>query len=146
MERPQYDESIARQNDVYAMEVIERYRDKPKTASELMAALTDAFILGAGGYEGSFDAALVLEYGGMEVLLKNLGLEDMDRDMSAVVDKEVFEHAIRAAVDYGAAWDELEDEIPAHSIGDAEIMGKPSFLGPLSRKYVIRFDQLDGTD
>jgi|GEM_PF-2803824 len=146
MERPQYDESIARQNDVYAMEVIERYRDKPKTASELMAALTDAFILGAGGYEGSFDAALVLEYGGMEVLLKKLGLEDMDRDMSAVVDKEVFEHVVRAAVDYGAAWDELEDEIPTHSISDTDIMGEPPFLGPLSRKYVTRFDQLDGVD
>lgn len=141
MERPQYEPSIARQNSVYAMDVIERYYDKSKTAEALLAAVTDAFILGAGGYEGSFDAAYVLEHGGMAVLLESLGLEWIDKDMGAVVDTETFESAVRASVDYGAAWDDVEDEITDGSTADTSITGDAPFLGPITGRWVWYGDE-----
>ncbi len=141
MERPTYNEAITRQNDIYAMDIIERFHDKQKTASELLNALADAFIMGAGGYEGSFDAALVLEYGGMAVLLESLGLSEIDKNISKGVDAKTFEESVRAAIDFGAAWDDLENEIPVGSITDTSITGDPPFLGPLSRRFVIQFDE-----
>lgn len=141
MERPHYNEAITRQNDVYAMDVIEKFRDTLKTSESLMDAITHAFIMGAGGYEGSFDAALVLEYGGMKVLLESLGLQDIDKDMSAPVDSQTFERAVRESVDFGAVWDEVEDEILDGSIGDTSITGENPFLGPIARNFVIFTDE-----
>ncbi len=143
MERPHYDEAITRQNDVYAMDIIEKFRDISKTTESLMNAITHAFIMGAGGYEGSFDAALVLEYGGMEVLLESLELQDIDKDMSVLVDNQTFESAVRAAVDFGAAWDEIEDQIPDSSLGGTAITGENPFLGPIARNFVIFTDDED---
>ena len=119
------------------MEIIEKFRDVSKTSESLMNAITHAFIVGAGGYEGSFDAALVLEYGGMNVLLKSLGLQDIDKDMSALVDDRTFERAVRESVDFGASWDDIEDEIPEGSLDDTSITGENSFLGPIARNFVI---------
>ena len=139
MERPSYNELITRQNDVYAMEIIEIFRDKPKTSSVMLNAVTNAFILGAGGYEGSFDAALILEYGGLEVLLKSLGLSSIDTNLSSEIPVEQFEEAVRAAVDFGASWDDLEAEIPEDSISDNDLLGS-SFLGPITERFIIPMD------
>jgi hypothetical protein len=143
MERPKYDEAITRQNDIYAMEVVERHQDKPKTAESLMRALTTAFLMGAGGYQGDFDAAITLEYGGMAVLLDSLGLSGIDTNMSQAVDRQIFEDAVRAAVDFGAAWDDIEKEVAQGSIGDAQILGTNPFDGPISGKFITRPDEQD---
>jgi hypothetical protein len=143
MERPKYNEAITRQNDVYAMDVIERFNDRPKTAANLLGAVTEGFILGAGGYEGSFDAAFALENGGMAILLDSLGLSEIDKNMSAGVDTNTFETSVRAAVDFGMSWDDLEAEIPQGAVGDTDITGDNPLNGPLVRRFVI---PLDGTE
>ncbi|MEI9913677.1 MAG: hypothetical protein WDN66_01580 [Candidatus Saccharibacteria bacterium] len=135
MERPSYDETITRQNDIYAMEITERYRSRPKTANTLLEAITYSFILGAGGYEGSFDAAITLEYGGMAVLLESLGLTGLDRDLSSPVDADLFDDAVRASIDFGASWDSLEEEIPKSALSDTEITGDPLLEGPLTGRF-----------
>ncbi len=143
MERPTYEEAISRQNDVYAMEIIERYRHLPKTAESLMKAITTAFLMGAGGYEGSFDAAFTLEHGGMAVLLDSLGLTHIDTNMSQPVDPQVFEGAIRAAVDFGVVWDDIDEEVAEKGVSDDEILGNDPFDGPITGKFVIRDDETD---
>lgn len=138
MERPKYDEIITRQNQLYAMDVLEKFRARQKAPDAVLQAVTEAFILGAGGYEGSFDAALVLEHGGLAVLLSHLGLADMDTS-KLEVENDKFEEAIHAAVDYGASYDALEEEIPEGAISDADITGK--VLGPLTTKFTIPIDE-----
>lgn len=125
MERPVYNESITLQNDVYAMDVMELFRERPRTADQVLEAVFQAFILGAGGYEGSFDAALMLEDGGMAVLLENLGLGSIDTAPTTELEIDRFEDVIRAAVDYGAAYEELEKEIPETALGDGDILPTP---------------------
>jgi hypothetical protein len=143
MERPSYDEVITRQNDIYAMDVIERFSSRHKTATTLLAAVTEAFILGAGGYEGDFDAAITLESGGLAILLESLGLSDIDKNASTEVQASTFEGAVRASVDFGASWDTLEAEIPEGAVADTAITGDYPFNGPLARRFLF---PLDGTE
>jgi hypothetical protein len=146
MERPTYNEAITRQNDVYGMDVIERFRDHSKTVSSLLSAVTEAFILGAGGYRGDFDAAIALEYGGMAVLLESLGLTEIDKNIAAEVDTTTFETAVRASVDFGASWDDLEAEIPPGALSDSKITGDNPFNGPLARRFHIPADGSERPD
>lgn len=147
MERPTYEEdTINRQNDIYAMDVVERYIGRPKTADTLITAITEAFILGAGGYEGSFDAACVLEEGGLAVLLSSLGLSEIDQSLSEELDASTFETAVLASVDFGASWDNLEEEIPDDAIGDADILGNDPLNGPLTRRFNFPLDGSERPD
>ncbi len=133
METPRFEENIERQNDVYAMEIVEQYRDKPKSPDNVLKALSYSFILGAGGYEGCFDAAMVLEEGGLALLLQKVELAYIYADPNAVVDEETFAEAVRAAVAHGAQYDVLEMEIPRNSLSDGEITGQ--IFGPLAKKF-----------
>ncbi|MDB5175500.1 MAG: hypothetical protein JWM81_358 [Candidatus Saccharibacteria bacterium] len=146
MERPTYDELITRQNDIYAMDVIERFSSQQKTAAGLLAAVTEAFILGAGGYDGDFDAAITLESGGLAILLESLGLSDIDKNMSAEVPASTFEAAVRASVDFGASWDTLEAEIPEGAIAGTDITGDYPFNSPLARRFHIPLDGSERPD
>jgi predicted phage tail protein len=143
MERPKYNDAITRQNDIYAMEIIERHHDRPKTAESFMQAITTAFLMGAGGYKGDFDAAMTLENGGMAVLLDSLGISDIDTNMSQSIDPQIFEDAVRAAIDFGAAWDDIDAEIGDGAVGDTQILGSDPFDGPISGKFTIRSDKQD---
>ena len=141
MERPTYEEDIFnRQNDIYAVDVVERYINRPKTADMLITAITEAFTLGAGGYEGSFDAACVLEEGGLAVLLGSLGLSEIDQNLSEEIDASTFETSVRASVDFGASWDDLEEEILDDAIGDTDILGGDPLDGPLIRRFNLPLD------
>lgn len=133
MEIPRFEEVIERQNDVYAMEIVEQYRDKPKSPGNVLKAISYSFILGAGGHEGSFDAAMVLEAGGLALLLQKIELDYIDADPNTVVDEEKFASAVRAAVAHGAQYDVLEMEIPHRSLSDGQITGE--LLGPLAEKF-----------
>jgi hypothetical protein len=146
MERPTYDEVITRQNHVYAVDVIERYYDRPKTPDNLLGAITQAFILGAGGYRGDFDAAMTLERGGMAVLLESLGLSEIDKNPAAELDPTMFEAAVRASVDFGMSWDDIEAEIPEGAISDAAINGEMPFNGPIARRFHTPVDGSEKPD
>ena len=146
MERPDYSKAplIVRAFDVYAMELFERFKDHQKTPDTCITAVTEAFIMGAGGHEGSFDAAMTLEYGGLAVLLESLGLSHIDASPTELLSQEQFEEKVRAAIDFGASWDLLEDEIPEDVVSDGEITGQ--LFGPLAQRYVIELDVPEDLD
>jgi hypothetical protein len=127
MDRPVFNELHTRQNYVYATDVLEARSNKPLTATNVLEAVTEAFIMGAGGYNGSTDAATMLEDGGLAVLLEHLGLSEIDAHPNNLVDAGVYEEAVRAAVDFGAKYDVLAEEIPEGAISDAEFSPDGTF-------------------
>ncbi len=141
MERPNIEQAgIVQQNDQYARWINEMYEGQPKTAEMLIDAVQEAFVYGAGGPSGSDDAWIVLYYGGTEALLDNLGLTDIVRETSARVEQETFEHAVRAAVDYGVEWDVLEDEITIEQRNRAERKLGNLFMNPDGVRFLHRIE------
>jgi hypothetical protein len=127
MNRPVFNELHTRQNHVYAIGVLEAHSNKPLTATNVLEAVTEAFIMGAGGYNGSTDAAIMLEDGGLAVLLEHLGLSEIDAHPNNLVDAAVYEEAVRTAVDFGAKYDVLAEEVPEGAISDAELSPEGTF-------------------
>jgi hypothetical protein len=111
MEIPQFEKHIEKQNDRYAGIIQGWYIDKPRNGLHVLGAISDAFIMGAGGLEGSFDAAATLRFGGLELLLKKLELDSIDPE--AELDEDRFDEVIRASIAYGVSWDLLDDELHA---------------------------------
>lgn len=124
------------------MDVIDTYRTAKLTSDIVIDAICKAFLLGAGGYEGSFDAAHTLDRGGLALLLQYLGLTDIDTRPSTEIDLATFEAAVRTAVDYGMSYDDIDDALSKSSISDSVIIGADPLAGGLIGRFISRIDKV----
>jgi hypothetical protein len=69
----------------------------------------------------------MLEGGGLAVLLEHLGLSEIDVRPNNLVDAVVYEEAVRLAVDFGAKYDILAEEVPEGAISDTELSPEGTF-------------------
>lgn len=110
-----------------------------RTEEVVNTAIICAFILGAGGPDGSFDAAAILEIGGFELLLSKLGLSEIDDKIAQSMSDEMFAEIVVSAVTWGPQFDVLGEEIP-DEIAEASMGQHDSLLGPLTQRFVHFFE------